>query len=278
VYTTKDVERGPWKATSFEPSLHDHSLFFDDDGRVYMLYGGGDLRLAELSADVSGLKPGGFHDVVVPNASRVAGADIMLPAEGSQLLKHGDKYYLFNIAWPRGGMRTSSCTAHRITGSRGRVALQDKGTRSRSSTRRTASGSRTLPRLRGGGRILPVPASEGRPMSVDGKVPDTLSLPASKGLMPGIIASDEFDRRPGEPALPLAWQWNHNPDDSNWSLTRRPGFLGLTTGGSMAISSARNTLTQRTTGLESAGTTVSREPDEGRRLCGLALQHAAPWA
>jgi beta-xylosidase len=41
IYTTKDIERGDWKETSFAPPLHDHSLFFDDDGRVYMLYGVG---------------------------------------------------------------------------------------------------------------------------------------------------------------------------------------------------------------------------------------------
>src|SRR3712207_125656 len=38
IYTTKNIEKGPWKATSFRPSLHDHSLFFDDDGKVYMIY------------------------------------------------------------------------------------------------------------------------------------------------------------------------------------------------------------------------------------------------
>src|SRR3954470_1834605 len=41
IYSTRDPERGPWRATSFAPSLGDHSLFFDDDGRVYMIYGGG---------------------------------------------------------------------------------------------------------------------------------------------------------------------------------------------------------------------------------------------
>jgi len=52
--------------------------------------------------------------------------------------------------------------------------------------------------------------------SVDGKVPDKLDLPASKGLNPGIVASDEFNRHKGEPALPLVWQWNHNPDNKLW--------------------------------------------------------------
>src|SRR5688572_3804577 len=31
IYTTKNIEKGPWKAISFTPVLHDHSLFFDDD-------------------------------------------------------------------------------------------------------------------------------------------------------------------------------------------------------------------------------------------------------
>ncbi|MFD1256072.1 family 43 glycosylhydrolase [Mucilaginibacter terrae] len=49
IYSTKNIENGPWKAVSFKPSLHDHSLFFDDDGKVYMVYGGGRIMLAELN-------------------------------------------------------------------------------------------------------------------------------------------------------------------------------------------------------------------------------------
>lgn len=129
IFTTRDIEKGDWKATSFKPALHDHSLFFDDDGRVYMLYGGGNLRLAELSDDLSGIKADGFNDIVIRNASAVAGPNIGLPAEGSQLLKRGGKYYLFNIVWPKGGMRTVIVhRADRITGPyEGRVGLQDKG-------------------------------------------------------------------------------------------------------------------------------------------------------
>jgi beta-xylosidase len=74
-------------------------------------------------------------------------------------------------------------------------------------------------------------------------------------MVPGLIASDEFDRRPGEPAFPLAWQWNHNPDNDRWSLTERPGYLRLTTGRVDGdFLSARNTLTQRMFGPECSGT------------------------
>ncbi len=110
-------------------------------------------------------------------------------------------------------------------------------------------------------------------LGVDGKVPETLDLPAGKGLIPGIVASDEFDRAPGERALPLVWQWNHNPDNALWSLTERPGFLRLTTGRVDAdFLSARNTLTQRTIGPECSGTTALdvRQMKDGD-FAGLAL-------
>jgi beta-xylosidase len=105
--------------------------------------------------------------------------------------------------------------------------------------------------------VVPMKWEDGWPViGVDGKVPETLDLPASKGLIPGIVNSDEFDRKKGEPALPLVWQWNHNPDNSLWSVTERKGFLRLKTGrlDSLFLKS-RNTLTQRTFGPVSSGVT-----------------------
>ncbi len=49
IYTTKDLEKGPWKVSAFKPMYHDHTLFFDDDGRTYLIYGGGKLKLVELT-------------------------------------------------------------------------------------------------------------------------------------------------------------------------------------------------------------------------------------
>jgi 3-hydroxybutyrate dehydrogenase/3-oxoacyl-[acyl-carrier protein] reductase len=45
---------------------------FDDDGRAYMVHGGGNIRLTELNPDLSGIKPGGVDQVIVPNAGGVA--------------------------------------------------------------------------------------------------------------------------------------------------------------------------------------------------------------
>ena len=64
----------------------------------------------------------------------------------------------------------------------------------------------------------------------NGKVPEFLDLPANKSLIPGIVNSDEFNRKKGEPALPLVWQWNHNPDNNLWSVSERNGYLRLKTG------------------------------------------------
>ena len=93
-------------------------------------------------------------------------------------------------------------------------------------------------------------------LGADGKVPKTLDIAAGSGDISGIVASDEFNRKPGQPTLPLQWQWNHNPDNSLWSLSARPGFLRLTTGRlDSELASARNMLTQRTFGPQSAAST-----------------------
>jgi beta-xylosidase len=265
VYTTKDLEKGPWEVKSFRPMLHDHSLFFEDDGRVYMLYGVGNLRLVELQEDLSGLKEGGFNQVVITNAHAVVTSNVGLPAEGSQLLKVNGRYYVFNICWPRGGMRTVLVhRADKITGPyEGRLALQDQGV-AQGSIIDTPSGQWFAYLFRDFGAVGRIPYlvsvkwEDGWPvLGVDGKVPENLNLPASKGPIPGIVASDEFERKPGEPVLPLVWQWNHNPDNSLWSVTARPGFLRLTTGRvDPHFLAARNTLTQRTIGPECSGATV----------------------
>jgi beta-xylosidase len=111
------------------------------------------------------------------------------------------------------------------------------------------------------GRIpywAPVKWDNGWPvLGVGGKVPETLDLPANKSLMPGIVASDEFTREKGAPALPLVWQWNHNPDNKLWSVTKRKGYLRLTIGRvDTNFLLARNTLTQRTMGPVCAGSTL----------------------
>jgi beta-xylosidase len=98
------------------------------------------------------------------------------------------------------------------------------------------------------GRWLPV-------LGVDGKAPDTLNIPITTNGLGNIVTSDEFSRKHGELSLPLAFQWNHNPDDRYWSITERLGFLRLKTFKIVSeLPEARNTLTQRTFGPDCFGT------------------------
>lgn len=96
----------------------------------------------------------------------------------------------------------------------------------------------------------------------------------------GIIGSDDFDALPVDPAGPyhsrhglkLYWQWNHNPVDSCWSLTERPGYLRLKTArvvDNMQV--APNTLTQRMPGPECSGAVkIDLAGMKDGDVCGLA--------
>jgi len=262
IFTTKDIEKGPWVKHSFSPSLHDHSLFFDEDGRIYLIYGNGKLHLVELKEDLSGIKSE-TDRVLIENASAPSGNG-GLGAEGSQVFKVNGKYYLFNITWPGGGMRTVNIhRADKITGPyKGRVGFQDQGV-AQGGLIDTPDGKWYAYLFRDFGSVgripylVPVKWEDGWPvLGVNGKVPNTLDLPVSKGLIPGIVASDEFTRKPGANTLPLVWQWNHNPDNKTWSVTQRKGYLRLTTSRiDSTLLMARNTLTQRTIGPVCSGST-----------------------
>ncbi|WP_240920336.1 glycoside hydrolase family 43 protein [Sphingobacterium chungjuense] len=266
IHITKDIENGPWEVQEFEPMMHDHTLFFEGD-KIYMIWGGGKLNIVELKSDFSGIKPE-TQRVLLENAtlpSTAAGTKGGLPAEGSQLFKVNGKYYLFNISWPPGGMRTVIVhRADKLEGPyEGRVVLQDQGV--------AQGGLIDMPNgewyaylfqdYGAVGRIpflVPVKWEDGWPvLGINGKVPSELDLPANKGLIPGIVNSDDFSRKEGDAALPLVWQWNHNPVDELWSVTARKGYLRLKTGRiDQSFLQARNTLTQRTIGPTCVGSTA----------------------
>jgi beta-xylosidase len=268
IYSTKDIENPDWKAISFSPSLHDHSLFFDDDGRVYMIYGGGNLQLVELNSDLSGIKQGGVNKVIIQNANRLFGENEVggLSAEGSQLIKVNGKYYLLNIGSPRSRW-IRSVLIHRadsIEGPwEGRVALMDKGV-AQGCLIDTPDGKWYAMLFQDNGSVgrspwlVPVKWEDGWPVfGIDGKAPEVTDIEDSREGLSNIVASDEFDYKEGEP-LKLAWQWNHNPDNDNWSVTDRPGYYRITTARvDSEVTQSKNILTQRTFGpVSSANTKV----------------------
>ena len=263
IYSTKDIEKGPWEVKKFKPSYHDHTIFFDDDGKIYMIWGAGRLRMVELKEDLTGVKEG-TERVLIENASAPAGNNIMLQSEGSQLFKVGGKYYLFNITWPRNGMRTVVIhRADKITGPyEGRLALQDLGV-AQGGLIDTPEGVWYAYLFRDYGAVgripylVPVKWEDGWPvLGKEGRVPVSLDLPAGKGLIPGIVHSDNFKRKKNDPKLPLVWQWNHNPDNSHWDVNGKKGYFRITTGRvDSDILTTKNMLTQRTIGPKCEGET-----------------------
>jgi beta-xylosidase len=261
IFKTADIESGKWEETTFKPLLYDGSLFFDDDGRVYKICEAGDIRLVELNADLSGVKQGGFDQIIIKDATALVGKDIIVTAEGAHLHKINGKYYLFLIAWPKNGMRTQLVfRADKITGPyEGRIFLKDQGVAEGCMIDTPESNWFAMLFQDNGavGRtpfLIPVKWENGWPVADNsGKVPQKLNIPVANNLIPASIASDEFNESAS--GLGLQWQWNHNPDNRYWSLSQRPGFLRLTTGRiDNNFEQIRNMLTQRTFGPVCSGT------------------------
>lgn len=84
------------------------------------------------------------------------------------------------------------------------------------------------------------------------KVKKPLTIRLNNSTEPSyIVGDDDFsypDYKAGD-RLKLVWQWNHNPDDANWSVTDNPGYYRITNGKTCnSVWFARNSLTQRTVG------------------------------
>lgn len=109
VFKTDDPAKG-WKLHSRLPAYHDSSLFFDDDDRVYVFSGSGDITLVELNADLTGEKPGGIRKKL-----ELRGKPQGLH-EGSRVVKHDGMYYLLCIAWPGSGREEIAYRSKNIEG------------------------------------------------------------------------------------------------------------------------------------------------------------------
>lgn len=261
-----DSVQGPWKRTIFPEYLYDPGLFFDDDGKVYVVHGQGTLYLTELNADALSVKSPrvkiwntAFDSAGVPGHR--------FGMEGSHMYKINDLYYITcpagggegwqiclrskNIygpyeyktivhddgSYPPNGLHQGGMVQLK-NGDWWFIIMQDRGPFGR------------VPHLE------PVVWKDGWPMlgqDGNGKGVVTYTKPDVGKTYPVRVpaTSDEFDH----PHLDLQWQWNHNPDNSRWSLTERPGFLRLHGGYAATLMEARNSLTQRVQGPQSTGTT-----------------------
>lgn len=259
VYTADDAA-GPWTLHSRPPHFHDGSLFFDDDGRVYIFHGTG--HLTELRPDLTDILPGGTDCQIFERDADEQGL-----LEGSSVIKHNGKYYLLMISmdWSiPGRLRREVCyRADAITGPYEKRVILETPFESYGGVGQgcivdgpDGQWYGLIFQDRGGiGRVpclMPCTWTEdGWPMlgDAEGKVPNDTSLPYAS--LRGICGSDDFD----SPDLSLYWQWNHNPIDEAWSLTERPGCLRLKTARVVDnLFLAPNTLTQRMGGPACTGT------------------------
>lgn len=262
LYITDDIENGPF-VEKLLPFYHDPSFFMDDDGSAYVIYGGGQLSIVKLKADLSG--PDGGSTVLVNEALRnqTSGTGSYIVAlEGAHMEKVDGKYYIFGISW-YGPCRTELVfrSDKLMGGYTGKVFLQNNGV-AQGSIFQTEAGKWYAYLFRDSGGIGRIPYlmevswENGWPVVVGGKAPATLDLPNAVDPGYGMVTSDDFDGS----ELPLEWQWNHNPDNSKWALS--DGKLKITTGRvDGKLYTAKNTLTQRTYGPKCSGRTLVNGKD-----------------
>ncbi|MFP4171458.1 MAG: glycoside hydrolase 43 family protein [Candidatus Hydrogenedentota bacterium] len=261
IYKTNDIEDGVWTEFAFSPLYHDNSIFFEEDGGVYLVYGVGDIMLVELASDLRGPKPEGIEQVIIPDAGQIAGSEFIVPAEGAHIHKVDGMYYVFLITWPRNRGRTQIVyRSDSLTGPyEGRVVLDDSGI-AQGGIFDTPEGDWYAMLFQDHGAVgriphlIPVTWEDEWPVLGDnGQAPTELDISAANKRTNGIMASDDFVYD-GEDELALVWQWNHNPDGDYWSVTDRPGYLRLVNDRvDSDIHDTRNTLTQRTFGPECSG-------------------------
>jgi len=256
-YRTDDIENGTWDGYTINRAMHDLSVIFDDDGKVYSIYGGTDITLVELTADGLAIKAGGVEKKIITSAGSVAGTNWIVNGEGAHIQKINGMYYLFLISWPMGKSRTEIVyrSASLTSGWTGKVVLQSNGV-AQGGIVETPNGDWYGMLFRDNGAVGRIPYltkvtwTDNWPMM---EAPATIDIEASSIGLKGIVSSDDFKYTSPSDLSPI-WQWNHNPDDAHWSVTDRPGYFRITTSRTDAdIYTAKNTLTQRTFGPTSTG-------------------------
>ena len=250
---------GPWSApvaVIAEPRLEDPCPFWDDNGKAYLIHsrvGAGPLILHRMSPDGTRVLDAG--KVIVEDAQN-------LPTlEGPKLLKRNGWYYIFA---PYGGVEKGPQAVLRSKNIWGpyeaRTVLAQGNTAVQAPHQggyvETPDGEGWFLHFNSTGaygrivHLQPVRWVDDWPIMgelIEGST--TTGQPVMSHAMPNVgkptppvflQTSDEFY----EEKLGVQWEWNHNPKDSNWSLTMNPGFLRIGAMQATDLLAARNTLTQ----------------------------------
>lgn len=268
LFTAENAE-GSWRALPVEGFYYDSSLFFDDDGHVYIVHGNKVLHLTELKKDLSGPEPGGLERIIAEDEEK-----INLGFEGSHMYKRNGIYYVFTCHMLAYGTKrkTEVClTADSLTGQfKGKCIIDDD------------MGYHNLGVAQGGmvdtpdgdwymfmfqdrgalGRspvIIPMHFENEYPVAGNtGKIPEEVTASSTRPeyKYEPLNGSDTFGYKPdadGHIHLNRWWQFNHVPDAGCWSVTERKNTFRLHSGKICStVMSAVNTLTQRMTGPDCA--------------------------
>ena len=266
VFRSKSIQ-GPWERNQL-PGRHDLSVLFDDDGKIYLISGGGSpYPIEELAPDLRSFKADAPKRALVGRMG-----------EGHHLYKINGKYVDVS-AIPGGPVDQMVAIADSIDGP-WKVERMVQGESlgvTAAAPRRAQPNDRGLWLHQGGivdtptgewwsvimsdhgsaGRMLalvPITWDNGFPLiGLPGnlrKAPNTWIKPNTghhQEPKPAFIHDDNFDG----PKLNPHAQWNHVPDDTKWSLSEKPGVLRLHSLPAPDFYSARNSLCQRPPGPES---------------------------
>ena len=300
---------GPWTRTPFEGDLHDVSVLFDDDGRVWAVYNYDEVRLIEIEPDLSGVVEGSER-VIMPAGNALG--------EGHHFYKIDGRYYIITANYAPVG-RMMAIRADSLGGPWETVQISARETMGEPlgwgvgnvglGTDLPAAGDPVeltppppadrfgasplhqggiveLPNgdwwgfsmmdVRSMGRtvyVSPVTWKDGWPFfglpGNLGRSPRSWLKPATGHDDPPRPTWQRSDDFAGSQLQPI-WQWNHLPVDHAWTL--QGGRLHLTALPASDFLRARNTLTQRAVAPESIAevTVDARDLGAGDRA-GLAL-------
>ena len=285
-YTSKDI-RGPWKHHNMQGRIYDLSVLFDDDGKIYAIHGYGEVKCTELKPDMSGPIEE-TERTIIPEGNAVGEGHHMYKINGMYYLISTDYKPNGRTLCSRsksiwGPYETITITADETFGYHAAPLTQvPEGVKYRIGEDGTKFGipevdkdATACTNIHQGGivedqngqwwallmmdfhsigrtvTLAPITWKDGWPMlgleGNLGRAPRTWIKPAIANVQPHAPYNrcDDFNGK----ALGRVWQWNHNPDDSKWSL--KNGRLRLLSMPAEQLMWARNTLTQRVIGPKS---------------------------
>ena len=261
ILLTATNPEGEWTMTKMNEHYYDSGWLFDDgpngDGYLYVACGIGDIWVNKLNAKT-------LRKIEDKRVISVGNG-----CEGSHMYHIGDYYYIYATYGGTEGSQTifrSKNPMGPYVEHDGRVFANQKIHQGALIETQTGEWWTMLFKDAGAiGRIpylepvqwkdgWPIIGNNGIDVSKDGKAYPKPNVGQTYDKT-YLATNDAFT----DQKLGLQWEWNHNPDNSAWSLTDRLGYLRLYTANvTDELNTAHNSLTQRILGYSPVGTSEGR--------------------